>query len=72
MNRDYLLRQIALQRKYEKDCLPGKPVKQVNLSGEDFSGMDLSNLNFSNMDLNGCNFRNCILCHQDNRMDEQL
>ena len=39
MNRDYLLRQIALQRKYEKDCLPGKPVKQVNLSGEDFSGL---------------------------------
>ena len=36
MNKDYLLRQIALQRKYEKDCLPGKPVKQVNLSGQRF------------------------------------
>ena len=38
MNRNYLLGQIALQRKYEKNCSLGQPVKQVNLSGEDFSG----------------------------------
>lgn len=56
MNKDYLLKQIALQRKYEKDCSLGQPVRRVNLSGSDFSGMDLSALNFSNMDLRGSNF----------------
>lgn len=63
MDRDYLLRQIALQRKYEKDCSLGQPVRRVNLSGSDFSGMDLSVLNFSNMDLKGSNFTNCTLSH---------